>query len=162
MKEDGGLVGRQVSRVVGAVVPPVMDSIDVQAIVDEVDLNDLLDRVDMDALLARVDLNQLLAKVDLNDLLDQVDLNELLAKVDLDALMDGVDLEAIMRKARIGDLVAESTHQVAGSALDLFRRQVVGVDVMLMRFINRMMRRKPEDLPVGPPLLNPDATVVAR
>jgi hypothetical protein len=151
--ESMGLVGRQVSRVVGAVVPPVVDSIDVQALIEEVDLNELLDRIDMDALLERVDVEGLVARIDVNALLEDVDLNALLDGIDIDALLDRIDLEALMRKARIGDLVAESTGQVAGSALDLGRRQVVGLDVMIMRAINRIMRRSPDELPAGPPLL---------
>ena len=144
MSDEQGLVGRQVSRVVGVVVPPVMDSIDVQALIEEIDLNALLDEIDVEGLISRIDLNTLLENIDLNALLDQID---------LDALMDKIDLEALMRKANIGEMVAESTGQMAGSALDLFRRPVVGLDVIIMRFINGLMRRKPEELPVGPPLL---------
>jgi hypothetical protein len=144
MSDEQGLVGRQVSRVVGAVVPPVIDSIDVQGLIDEIDLNALIEEIDVEALISRIDLNTLLENIDLNALLDQID---------LDALMDKIDLEALMRKANIGDIVSESTGQVAGSALDLGRRQVVGLDVMIMRAINRVLRRDPEDLPLGPPLL---------
>lgn len=153
MADEQGLVGRQVSRVVGVVVPPVVDSIDVQALIDEVDVNALIGEVDLNALLDEIDVEALIARIDLNALLENVDLNALLDNVDLDALMDKIDLEALMRKANIGEIVSESTGQVAGSALDLLRRPMVGLDVVIMRFINGLLRRQPEELPVGPPLL---------
>jgi hypothetical protein len=164
MGDDRGVVEKGVSRIISGVVPPVVDSIDVNGLIEDVDLNGLLDRIDIDALLTRIDINQLVSRVDVNGLiadldvnalLDDVDLDSLMEKIDLDKLLEGVDLEALMRRANIGDIVAESTGQVAGSALDLGRRQVVGIDVMIMRFINRILSRDPEDLPVGPALLNP-------
>ena len=71
-------------------------------------------------------------------------------RVDLNALMQRVDMQALAEQAQIGDLISESTGQVANKTLDLLRRQLVGLDVVAIRFVNRVMRRDPASLPTGP------------
>ncbi len=173
-------VEEQLGRVVAVVAPVVVQSIDpeellaaldVNALVSSVDLNALLEQVDVDALLARIDVDALLARVDVDGLLDRVDVdallarvvvNDLLARVDVDALLDRADVDAVVsrvdvnavaRRARIGELVAESSGDVAGSALDLGRRQAVALDTLLARSINRVLGRDASTMPDGPPTL---------
>jgi uncharacterized RDD family membrane protein YckC len=107
----------------------------------------LLDRTDVDRLLDRVDLDRVAARLDVDTLMGSVDLERMLA---------AVDLEALVRRAGIPDLVADSTGQVAGSALDLGRRQLVGLDVGISRVIQRLLGRDPDALPAGPPTLVSD------
>ncbi len=83
-------------------------------------------------------------------LLAQVDLNRVLAGVDLDAVLRNLDLEALVRRSGIPDIVAESTYSMAGSALDLARRQLVGLDVVADRIVDRLMRRREEQRLAGP------------
>jgi len=135
---------RLLGRVAGAVTERVVDTVDPDIVLEHVDLNALLSRVDLDAVLARVDIDALLARVDLNTLL---------ADVDLDALLRNVDLEALVRRSGIPDIVAESTYSMAGSALDLARRQLVGLDVVVDRIVDRLMRRSEEQRLKGPPML---------
>ena len=132
---------RLLGRVAGAVTERVVDTVDPDIVLEHVDLNALLSRVDLDAVLARVDMDALLARVDLNTLL---------ADVDLDALLRNVDLEALVRRSGIPDIVAESTYSMAGSALDLARRQLVGLDVVVDRIVDRLMRRSEEQRLEGP------------
>src|SRR6478736_4546808 len=171
MAEPGGesrgllhrITGGVTERVVGVIDPDiVLDQVDVDALVSRIDADALVARIDMNALLARVDLNALLARVepdvlldriDMNALLDRVDLNALLSKVDIEALLADVDLEGLVRRSGVPQLVAESTNQLAGSAIDLVRRQLVALDVIIDRFLCRLMRRDPDAQPVGPPLL---------
>ena len=90
----------------------------------------------------------------------KVDLNRLLAGVDLDALLRNLDLEALVRRSGIPDIVAESTYSMAGSALDLARRQLVGLDVVVDRVVDRLMRRGEDERLEGPASLvgaEPDA-----
>ncbi|MBZ5737852.1 RDD family protein [Nocardioides mangrovi] len=134
-------------------VAALVSRIDPDELMSRLDPNALLDRVDMNALLARVDMNSLLDHVDMNTLLDHVDLNALLAKVDVEALLAPVDLEALVRRSGVPELVAESTNQLAGSAIDLVRRQLVALDVVIDRIVSRLLRRDPDTQPVGPPLL---------
>jgi uncharacterized RDD family membrane protein YckC len=78
-------------------------------------------------------------------------------RVDLERMLAEVDLEALVRRAGIPELVADSTGQVAGSALDLGRRQLVGLDVAISRAIQRLLGRDPDALPSGPQALVSDS-----
>jgi uncharacterized RDD family membrane protein YckC len=150
---------RLLGRVAGAVTERVVVTVDPDIVLEHVDLNALLSRVDVDAVLARVDMDALLARVDLNTPL---------ADVDLDALLRNVDLEALVRRSGIPDIVAESTYSMAGSALDVARRQLVGLDVVVDRIVDRLMRRSEDERREGPPNLvaarrgTPDPGTVRR
>jgi uncharacterized RDD family membrane protein YckC len=144
----------------------LLDRVAVDRILDRVDVNRLLDRVAVDRLLDRVDVNRVLDRVDVHQLLDRVDLDRVAARLDIDALMARVDLErmlaevdleALVRRAGIPELVADSTGQVAGSALDLGRRQLVGLDVGVGRGLQRLLGRDPDALPAGPTTLVADS-----
>lgn len=132
---------RLLGRVAGAVTERVVVTVDPDIVLEHVDLNALLSRVDLDAVLARVDMDALLARVDINTLL---------ADVDVDALLRNVDLEALVRRSGIPDIVAESTYSMAGSALDVARRQLVGLDVVIDRIVDRLMRRSEAERRDGP------------
>lgn len=110
----------------------------------------VLDLVDVNALLDRIDVNSLLDRVDVNSLLDRVDVDALLARADLDALMARVDVQAIVERAGIPEIVAESTGHLTGSALDLFRKPIVGIDEITFRGLNRLVGRDPNQYPEGP------------
>jgi hypothetical protein len=119
-------------------------------------MNTMLERVDVNGLLDEVDLDRLLDRIDLDRLLDRVDVDALVARVDLDALLKRVDVETLTRRANVGELVARSTGQVAGSTLDLARRQAVGLDTLIMRLVDRLLGRDPDAQPLGPPELVPE------
>ena len=103
----------------------------------------VIDRVDLDAVVDSVDLDAAVARVDLNAAADRIDVDRVVARVDVDAIAASLDIEAI---------VAESTKGVFGRFIDLLRRQVVGIDEISMRTVNRLLRRDYDSLPVGPPL----------
>jgi uncharacterized RDD family membrane protein YckC len=163
------LAGAVTGRVVETIDPDiVVDNLDIDHVVDRIDVNRVLDRVDVDRLLERVDVNELLDRVAVDELLDRVDVDALLDRVDVDRLLDRVgvdallervdwdrvlarvDLEAAVRRAGVPEIVAESTGRMAGSALDLVRRQMVGLDIVVDRIVARLMRRDLATLPVGP------------
>jgi uncharacterized RDD family membrane protein YckC len=147
---------------------PVLADVDLEALLSGVDLNALLSRVDLDAVLGELDLEALLTKVDLNKVLSQVDLNALLGRVDLDPVLDEVDLdallgkvdlnalladvdvEALVRRAGIPEIVADSTSQLAGSTLDVVRRQIAALDFWINRAVDTLMRRPADSVPLGP------------
>ena len=119
-------------------------------VLEVVDPDVVLSHVDIDALLQRVDVDGLLDRVDVNRLLERVDVNRLMERVDVDALMERVDVPTLVDRAGIPDIVAESTSHLTGSALDLFRRPIVGLDVVIFRTLNRLFRRDPTTFPDGP------------
>lgn len=154
------LAGAVTGRVVETIDPDVVvDNLDIDHVVDRIDVNRLLDRVDVDRLLQRVDVNDLLDRVAVDELLDRVDVDRLLDRVGVDALLErvdwdrhlaGVDLEAAVRRAGVPEIVAESTGRMAGSVLDLVRRQLVGLDIVVDRIVARILRRDVSIQPVGP------------
>jgi uncharacterized RDD family membrane protein YckC len=163
-----GLVARiDIDGLVARVdVEALIARVDVEALIARVDVDGLVARVDVDGLLARVDVNAILDRVDVDRLVHRVDLDRVAARLDIDALMRRVDLErmlaevdleALVRRAGIPELVADSTGQVAGSALDLGRRQLVGLDVAISRAIQRLLGRDPDALPSGPQALVSDS-----
>ena len=85
----------------------------------------------------------------LNRLLDGVDVNRLVARV---------DVEAVTSRANVGGLVAQSTSHVAGSTLDIARRQAVGLDTLIMGLVDRLLGRDPAAQPLGPPGLVSEKT----
>jgi uncharacterized RDD family membrane protein YckC len=97
-----------------------------------------------------VDVDMVLDHVDINALLERVDVNALLERVDLDAVMARIDIEAIVERAGIPAIVAESTGHLTGSALDLFRKPIVGIDEITFRSLNRLIGRDPTEFPEGP------------
>lgn len=159
----GRLAGKVTGRVVETVPPDlILDHIDVDALVDRVDMNRILDRVDVNHLLDRLDLdrvldrvdpNHILDRVDPNRLLDRIDPNRLIERIDLDELLRSVDVEALVRRSGVPGLVVESQTQLAGSLLDLIRRQLAGLDAVLDRVVNRLLRRDVGSQPTTPRLL---------
>jgi uncharacterized RDD family membrane protein YckC len=133
----------------------VLERVDVDSLIGQVELDELLDRIDVNRLLDRVDLTRLLDRVDVDRLLDDVDVDRLLDRVDVNRLIDRVDVQAVTNRANVGDLVAQSTSQVAGSTLDVARRQAVGVDTLIMGFADRLLGRDGAKQPLGPPALVP-------
>jgi len=97
-----------------------------------------------------VDVDMVLDHVDINALLERVDINALLDRVDLDALMTRIDIEAVVERAGIPAIVAESTSHLTGSALDMFRKPIVGIDEITFRGLNRIVGRDATEFPDGP------------
>jgi hypothetical protein len=137
-----GIAGRVINAVVGPLVSPVVDNVDVESVIERVDVNDLMDRVDVNALLDRVEVNPLLDRVDVDRLLDRVDVDRLLARADIDALVERTEL---------GNIIARSTSGAAGRMLDVARSAVVTFDFAFHGVVDRLLRRQGE--PVSTPVL---------
>jgi hypothetical protein len=118
----------------------------VSMVMEAIDIDALLDRVDVDGLVSRVDVDKLIDRVDVQKIIDRVDVQEIVARVDVDALMERTEL---------GSIIARSTTGVATEVLDLIRAQSVGLDDFIARWVNRILRRSPGDVPLGPPTLVP-------
>jgi len=153
-----GLFSKVFSRATGVVVDAVdpdtiIDNVDVNALMERVDVNALLDRVDPQVILDNVDVDSLMDRVDVDALLDRVDVDALMSRVDIDALLDRVDVKELTDRAGIPDIVRESTGALAGSAMDVVRRQIVAVDQITERTAYGILRRDQAARPVAPPAL---------
>ena len=132
---------RGVTRLVGSLMNPVVDAVDMNAVLEQVDLDAALQRVDLDRLLDRLDLNAILDRVDMQRLLDRVDLNAAMDRVDMNRLLDRVDIERVVARARIDQVVAGSANTVATSVLDIARRQLAGLDAITVAIARRDRHR---------------------
>lgn len=140
LRRLGHLAGSVGNAAVGQVdADLIVRQIDVNDVVARIDINDVLDRVEVNELLDRVDVDRLLDTVDVDRLLERVDVDRLLDRVDIDRLLERADIEGLIRRAGIPEIIAESTGMLAGSTLDLVRRQVVGVDVVVTRLLRRLL-----------------------
>ena len=133
-------------------VDALMEKVDVDALLTRIDIDALLTRIDIDALLGRIDVSSLIGRIDINEVVGKVDLNALLADVDLNALMAGVDVQALVAQAGIDQIVAEASTGVLTRTLDLARRQLVGIDIILMGGVDRVFRRERPAIPDAPKL----------
>jgi hypothetical protein len=113
----------------------------------------VMDTIDINAILARIDINAILERVDINALVDQIDIDTLIEKVNFQEAIDKIDIDALVEHTEIGTIIAKSTSSVAMEALDSVRSQGVGLDDFVARWVNRILRRNPADLPLGPRLL---------
>ena len=122
----------------------LMGRIDLNGLMGQIDLDTLLTKVDLNTLLEHVDLEVILAKIDLNTLIGRLDVDTLMARIDLDALLARVDIEALMRRAKIDEIVSNASRGVSTRLLDSVRRQLVGLDLLLIGLVTRVFRRPGE------------------
>jgi hypothetical protein len=137
------------------VVAIVMDAIDIDALLERIDVDALISRVDVDGVVDRVDVGKLIDRVDVEKIIERVDVEKIIERVDVEKIIERVDVDAIMEKTELGSIIARSTTGVASEVLDVVRAQGVGLDDFFARWANRILRRSPEALPLGPPTLVP-------
>jgi len=125
----------------------------VNLVMEAIDIDALLDRIDVDALVGRVDVDGVVSRVDVDGLIDRVDVEKIIDRVDVEKIIGRVDIDALMEKTELGSIIARSTTGVASEILDVIRAQGVGLDDFFARWTNRVLRRPPGSLPLGPPTL---------
>ncbi|HEV3282242.1 MAG TPA: hypothetical protein VG032_11635 [Acidimicrobiales bacterium] len=113
----------------------------------------VMEAIDMDALLDRIDVDAVVNRVDVDRLIDRVDVEKIVERVDVKKIVERIDIDAVMEQTELGSIIARSTTGVASEVLDLVRAQAVGLDDFVARWVNRILRRRAEDLPLGPPAL---------
>ncbi|MGA3149729.1 MAG: hypothetical protein ABSF33_19990 [Acidimicrobiales bacterium] len=125
----------------------------VAIVMDAIDMDALLDRIDVDKVVSRVDVDKVVSRVDVDKLIDRVDVQKIIDRVDVEEIIERVDIDSLMEKTELGTIIARSTTGVASEVLDVIRAQGVGLDDFFARWVNRILRRSPQDLPLGPPTL---------
>jgi uncharacterized RDD family membrane protein YckC len=156
-----------IDRVFGAIVPRAVDAIDMDEVLDQVDINHLiagvdldsvlarldidalLERIDIDALIGRVDIEGLIQRVDVQKIIDRVDVGGIIDRVDIDGIIGQVDVASLVKRAGIDDIVSSASRGVIARMLDLVRRQLVGVDTVLIAATNKFFRRPSEQAAVA-------------
>lgn len=101
--------------------------------------------------------SRVVSAIDPDVVLDEIDVDALLDRVDVDRLLAHVDLEAIIRRSGVPEIVAESTGAIGARGLDLLRRQLVALDVLIDKVTDTLLRRDFSSEPAGPARLVADA-----
>jgi hypothetical protein len=134
------------------VVSIVMEAIDIDALLDRIDVDGLIKRVDVDAVVGRVNVDSLIDRVDVEKIIERVDVEKIIERVDVKGVIERVDIDALVEQTELGTIIARSTSGIASEALDVVRAQAVGLDDFVARWVNRLLRRRTPDLPLGPVL----------
>lgn len=122
-------------------VADVVHRIDVADVVRRIDVDDVVKRIDVADVVHRIDVDDVVRRIDISALVDRIDIDGLVSRIDLDKQLESVDIHALVERAEIDKIVAEATTGVASRTLDLARRQVVGIDLLIERGADRLMRR---------------------
>ncbi len=96
---------RVFGRVVGSVVSPVVDNVDVDEVVARIDVNHLVERIDLDELIERIDVDRLMSRVDIDTLLTRVDINELLDRIDVDRLLGRIEPDRLIERVDVNAMI---------------------------------------------------------
>ena len=95
----------------------------------------VVDLLPIEAILARVDVDAIVRRVDVDALIQRVDLPRIVTEV--------------LEKVELGDLIADSTTNIASDARDAVRVQAIRADSGVAGVVDRILRRrKPRDLAV--------------
>jgi hypothetical protein len=148
-----GRMEQLAQAVADRVVAIVMDAIDINAILERVDVDALIRRVDVDGVVSRVDVDDVVNRVDVEQIIERVDVQKIIERVDVKDIVDRIDIDALLEQTELGSIIARSTTGVASEVLDVIRAQGVGLDDFFARWVNRILRRAPDSLPLGPPVL---------
>lgn len=147
-------------------VDALIARINVDALLDRVDIDQLVEKVNVDALIHKVDVDAIIQRVDVDAIVQQVDVDAIVGRIDLDGLIERLNVNAVAQRIELEAMVARTTKGALRSGLDLLRRQVAGIDVLMMRLRDRMSRKR-DPLPAGPPVLvgresSSDGTISGR
>ena len=123
-------------------VDALIGRVDVNHLVTQVDVNALVAQVDVNSMIGQVDVNSLVAQVDVDSMIGQVDVQKMVERVDLNDLMGRVDVAALTARAGIDQIVADATSGMASRTLDLARRQIIRIDLILMTVVARVLGRR--------------------
>jgi uncharacterized RDD family membrane protein YckC len=139
-----------VGGLIGWAVPEVMRNVDTNALLDTIDVQAIVDQLDVDAIAQRLDLDALIQRLDVDAIAGRLDLDALIGRLDVDAIAGRLDLDALMKQIDLSQVMGRGTQEIAGSSLDLLRRQVVRLDSLVNRVVDRLLRRDRSSFPAGP------------
>jgi hypothetical protein len=130
------------SQIIAAVVPPVVDEVldnldltalvlervdidavasalDVEAVVDRVDIAAIVERVNIDAIVRKVDIDAIVSQLDIDAIVSQLDIDAIVSQLDIDALVSRVDIDSIVSKVDIDAIVSQLDIDALVSRVDI-------------------------------------------
>src|SRR5271165_1740662 len=88
-----------------AVVPSVIDALDIDALVRRIEIDDLVQRIDIDQLVGRIDIDALVQRIDIDQLVRRIEIDELVGRIEIDALVQRIDIDQLVGRIDIDELV---------------------------------------------------------
>lgn len=73
---------------------------------------------------------------------DMIDMETLIDHVEIDKIVARVDVAGIVNEVDLGGIVRESTTGLVGETVDALRVQVMGLDLVVSRVVDKVLRRK--------------------
>ncbi len=131
-------------------IDTLVSRIAIDRVVSEIDIDRLVRNIEIDALVRRIDIDHVVGAIDMDAVVDRIDVGAIVDRVDVNEVVQRVDVDSVVEKTELGTIVARSTTGFASEALDAARTQAVDVDDIVTRVVNRVMRRRQENMPLGP------------
>ena len=91
--------------IMDAVVPGVVDAVDIDELVSRIDIDAVVGRIDIDQLVSRIDIDVLVQRIIIDHLVQRIDIDTLVAKIDIDALVSRIDIDQLVNRIDIDHLV---------------------------------------------------------
>ncbi len=98
-----------------ALVPRILDAvdldvlvqrIDVDAVVGRIDVDRLVRRIEIDALVQRIDIDRLVRRIEIDALVRRIDIDQLVRRIEIDALVRRIDMDALVQRIDVGEIAA--------------------------------------------------------
>ncbi len=102
----------------------------------------VIDQIDMSALIRRIPVDEVVDQIDIDAIAERIDVDAVVARVDIDAIVARIDMEGIVASMDLGAIVRDSTTGLAGETLDGVRVQLMGLDLLLARLVDRILFRR--------------------
>jgi uncharacterized RDD family membrane protein YckC len=134
----------------------LISGVDIDGLIKRVDIDGVVKRVDINGIVQEVDINGIVQEVDIDGIIKKVDINGIVQEVDIEGVVDKLDMPALIKRAQIDVIVSNASRGVFTRILDAVRRQLVGVDLVLIGVVNRLFRRPREAAEIT------DGTVTGR
>jgi len=141
-------------------IDELVSKIDIDRLVRRIEIDDLVGRIDIDDVVKRIAIDEVVSKIDIDAVVRQIAIDEVVKRIDIDDVVhrvdvndvvQRVDVDELVEQTELGTIVAQSTSGFATEALDAARSQTAGLDTLLSRAVNRALRRREGDVPIGPP-----------
>ena len=113
-------------------------------------VNEVLEVIDVNALLGRVDVEGVIDRVDVEKIIERVDVEGIVKRIDVNAIVGEIDIDSLVENTELGSIIVKSTAGILTEILDGVRAQGVALDDLCAKLTDRILRRNPASLPVGP------------
>ena len=124
-------------------------------------VNEVLEAIDVNALLGRVDVEGVIDRVDVEKIIERVDVEGIVKRIDVNAIVAEIDIDSLVENTELGSLIVKSTAGILTDILDGVRAQGVALDDFCAKLTDRILRRNPASLPLGPDHTAPGSEVSA-